>query len=600
MSVTTRPAPPAGRPSPDQVVDLWLARFAAAMTTPAAPGLRDLIAPNGWWRDFVGLDWQLASYHTPEAITRFVARAPQFPFLSVRRTDGVGDIHVDTGEASWVECFLTWTTATGEGSAHVRLVRQPDGEYRAWTVLTSLDSLRDRPPATRHRRPRPSRDGALAPWHLRHAARSAFDRPDPQVLVVGAGGSGLAVGAHLEAMGIDTLLVERNDRIGDNWRSRYEALVLHSPVHSDHLPFMPFPSTWPVYPPKAKYADWLEAFGRAMDLGVWTGSEVVHARLDQAAGMWTVRVITPEGERVLRPEQLVVATGFSGHPVTPDVPGLDRFPGTTMHSHHYRSAAGMAGRRAVVVGAGTSAHDIAEDLCHAGADVTMIQRTGTYVMSRENGNSILYEPQFHEDALPLEYTDLRALSFPWPLAMQLAPAQTARIAELDRDLLDGLRAAGFALVMGDPDIGPQGGLFSLGIRPGGAGGYYVDAGASQLIIDGRIRVHSGAGLVGYSETGVLLSDGAEYPADLVVLATGYVSLREGSRFYLGDEIVDQTDSLGGLDHRNERGLQWQPSGFPQLWYTGGGLIEVRPYSKYVALQVAADIDGTNGRKAEAR
>jgi putative flavoprotein involved in K+ transport len=285
----------------------------------------------------------------------------------------------------------------------------------------------------------------------------------------------------------------------------------------------------------------------------------------------------------------------------PDVTGLDTFTGTAMHSHYFRSAKGWTGKKAVIVGTGTSAHDIAEDLYHAGADVTMIQRNGTYIMSREHGNAQLYERTYNEDSLPIEYTDIRSLSFPWLLFFEGMDAQqTKYIAELDKELLDGLRNAGFNLIMGDPHTRPEGGILSLGIREGGAGSYYIDCGASQLIIDKKVKIHSGAALVGFSETGIILSDGAEYQADLVVLATGYKTMREGSRAYLGDEIVDQTDVLGGLDERGERRLQWLPSGYPQLWYHGGALYEVRPYSKVMALQIAADLDGTNGKRISRR
>ncbi|MET0820809.1 MAG: NAD(P)/FAD-dependent oxidoreductase [Aeromicrobium sp.] len=578
-----------------EVFEQWFTKFAAALTTPGTPGLKELIAPDGWWRDFVGLDWQLASYQSPETIAEFVASAPQGSVIRAEAVADPGPTFVDAGEMGWVEGFFSFETEVVEARGHVRLVKQADGEYRSWTVLTAVDSLKSHPMQTRHRRRRPGRDAHLEPWHVRQADKSSFDRPDPRVLVIGAGGGGLSVGACLETMGIDTLLVEKNERVGDNWRNRYEALVLHSPCVSDELPFMGYPSNWPLYPTKEKYGDWLESFQKASDVNVWTSSEVVEATFDPHAKRWTVRIDTPAGERVLHPEELIVATGFSGKAKLPDVPGVDAFKGRIMHSQDYRSADGFEGKKAVVVGAGTSAHDIAEDLYHRGVEVTMIQRSGSYIMSREGGNSVLYMETFHEDALPKEWLDLQAMSFPWPLAMQMAPAQTARIAEIDKELLDGLRGVGFELIAGDPVVGPNSGLLSLGIREGGPGNYYIDAGASQLIIDGKIKLRSGVGLVGYTETGVKLSDGSEIEADLVLCATGFETLREASQAFLGEEVVSQLPPLGGLDHRNERSLQYQPSGYPRLRFTGGGLYEVRQYSKFVAIQVAAEMTGEDGK-----
>ena len=78
-------------------------------------------------------------------------------------------------------------------------------------------------------------------------------------------------------MDVDTLIVDREARIGDNWRKRYHALVLHSQVHVNHLPYMPFPPNWPAYILKDKLAAWFEAYVESMELNYWTGSEFAAA-----------------------------------------------------------------------------------------------------------------------------------------------------------------------------------------------------------------------------------------------------------------------------------------------------------------------------------
>lgn len=575
----------------------WFERFASALTRSGAPGLGELLLPHAWWRDLVALNWRLASYTGTETIQAFVASAAQFPLRSVR-SGGVEPILTSpTPEQTWVEGFFEGETEAGHVLGHVRLMPDVDGEWRAWTVLTSLDDLTNRPRAIRHRRPRPARGGEQTPWHHRRAEACSFERPDPEVLVVGAGQNGLAVAANLGLIGVDTLVVERDDQVGDVWRKRYESLVLHAPVYSDHLPYFAFPPGWPVYTPKEKYADWLDTYRAALEINVWTGTEVVSGEYDEQSHTWTVTARTPQGERVLHPRHLVVATGISGVPVVPTVPGRDTFGGQVLHTAEYRSGSGVAGKKAVVIGAGTSAHDVMEDLHHSGAEVTMVQRGGTYVMSRDNGNLVLFEGQYNEDSLPLEYADLQATSIPWPLLMQLAEPQTAAIAEMDRELLDGLRRTNFKVVMGEPTTGERSGLMSFGARSGGPGGYYIDCGASGLIIDGKVAVHQGAGLEEFTPTGVRLSDGTELEADIVVLATGFLDMREGARRYLGDEVVDRTAPLGGIDESGELGLLWQQSGQEGLWFIGGGLVQVRPYSKYLAFQIAADLDGILNTRA---
>ena len=93
------------------------------------------------------------------------------------------------------------------------------------------------------------------------------------VLVVGGGQAGLSIAARCKQLQLDTLIVDREARIGDNWRKRYHALTLHNQVQVNHLPYMPFPPNWPVYIPKDKLANWFEAYVDAMELNYWTGTE---------------------------------------------------------------------------------------------------------------------------------------------------------------------------------------------------------------------------------------------------------------------------------------------------------------------------------------
>ena len=103
------------------------------------------------------------------------------------------------------------------------------------------------------------------------------------MLVVGGGQAGLA--ARLGNLGIDTLIVDRNERIGDNWRNRYHSLTLHNEVHVNHLPYMPFPPTWPVFIPKDKLANWFESYVESLELNFWTGTELVNGRYERGAGL---------------------------------------------------------------------------------------------------------------------------------------------------------------------------------------------------------------------------------------------------------------------------------------------------------------------------
>ena len=107
---------------------------------------------------------------------------------------------------------------------------------------------------------------------------------------LGAGQAGLSIAARLKVLNIKSLIVDREERIGDNWRSRYHQLVLHDPVWYDHLPYLPFPETWPVFTPKDKLGDWFEAYAKLMELNVWTRTSIGKSSWDKVGKKWTITV----------------------------------------------------------------------------------------------------------------------------------------------------------------------------------------------------------------------------------------------------------------------------------------------------------------------
>ena len=119
-------------------------------------------------------------------------------------------------------------------------------------------------------------------WADRRRQAAAFAGRDPAVLVVGAAQAGLMIAARLSLLGIDTLVVDREQRVGNSWRRRYHALTLHNETRVNHFPYMAFPRSWPVFIPKDMLANWFELYSEAMELNVWTGTELVAADYDDA------------------------------------------------------------------------------------------------------------------------------------------------------------------------------------------------------------------------------------------------------------------------------------------------------------------------------
>ena len=405
-----------------------------------------------------------------------------------------------------IEAFFTFGTDIARCRGHIRLLADPQtGEWKAWTLLTAMEDLKGFeekagalrpvssaphgvlpgratgwPPAPR--RPRPDH-GCRPGGSLSAASPAVPARPgaagDPEVLVIGAGQAGLTIAARLRQLDVSAVVIEREARVGDNWRHRYSSLVLHNQVWANHLPYLKFPASWPAYLSKDELADWLEAYASIMSLDVRTSTEITGARYDEATGQWAVALRRAGGAVTeLHPRHVVLATGVFGAPHRLEIPGAEHFTGRLLHATEYTGGTPAAGVRALVVGSGSSAHDVAQDLYEAGARVTMLQRSSTCVVSLEPGAARAYSI-YREDGAPTEDCDLVNNSFPLPLLAELHKDMTERIAQLDDTLLHGLRAAGFQL-----DFGDDGSGFLMKYHRTG-GGYYINVGCSDLIVAGE-------------------------------------------------------------------------------------------------------------------
>lgn len=243
------------------------------------------------------------------------------------------------------EGWLTFETATGRGMGHIRM---KDG--KVWTLLTALHELKGHEEPRRLRRPMGAEHGHdphRKTWKEKREeeARRLGYEEQPYVLIVGGGQGGIALGARLRQLGVPTIILEKNERPGDSWRRRYKSLCLHDPVWYDHLPYIPFPDNWPVFAPKDKIGDWLEMYTKVMELNYWSSSTARSARYEEAAGEWTVVVDRNGEEVVLRPKQLVLATGMSGKANVPSFPGQDIFRGEQQHSSQHPGPDATRARR---------------------------------------------------------------------------------------------------------------------------------------------------------------------------------------------------------------------------------------------------------------
>ena len=561
----------AGTPALVTVANHWLARFEAALSSRDAVCLQSLFSADSHWRDVLALTWRIQTVSGAQPL------AEQLLACSVKATAfGVdphrtAPRHVTRAGTKCIEALFRFETAQGQCSGVLRLLPEERTEPRAWTLLTALEEIKGHEEHTGRLRPSGqaySRDFSGPNWLDQRKAAAAYEDRDPTVLVVGGGQAGLSIAARLTQRGIDTLIVDRWPRIGDNWRSRYHALTLHNQVHVNHLPYMPFPPNWPVYIPKDKLANWFEAYAEAMELNYWTGTEFEGGSYDESARRWTVGVKTGNGKRTLHPRHVVMATGVSGIPSIPEIPALRGFAGEVMHSSQYADAAPWKGRKVLVLGTGTSAHDIAQDLYSAGAHVTIVQRSPTLIINCDPSAQLVYA--LYSEGPPLEDCDLITASVPLPVARRTHQLATQHAKELDRALLERLEEKGFRLTDGEDGTGWQFMYLTRG------GGYYFNVGCSELIVEGKVR------LAQYGELEKLLPD-----ADLVVLATGYKGQEDLVRTLFGDKVRERVGPIWGFGDGLELRNMFTRTPQPGLWFIAGSFAQCRIYSKYLALQIQA-------------
>ncbi len=558
----------------------WLAAFESALGAPDQPELGRLFRADAHWRDLLAFGWAVTTdsgaQKVVEELKRRAAGSGASGFqVEARRTP---PRRVTRAGVEVTEAIFRFETAVGRGQGVVRLM--DDG--KAWTLLTALDEIKGHEESVGSRRPHGeaySRDFRGPNWLDKRKAASAYADRDPVALIVGGGHAGLSIAARLKQLGVEALIVDRHPRVGDNWRKRYHALTLHNQVHVNHLPYLPFPANWPVYIPKDKLAGWFEAYAEIMELDYWTGTEFVGGNYDERAGRWTVELKRDGAKRTMRPKHLILATGVSTIPRKPELPGLKHFRGRVVHSHEYDEATSWAGRDAIVVGTGNSGHDIAQDLHTNGARVTLVQRSPTLILNIEPSAQLVYA--LYGEGIPTEDCDLITTANPLALQRQYHRLTAAQSRELDKPLSDALTRVGFRIDTEDR----TGWQFKYLDR---GGGYYFNVGCSDLIVEKKIRLEQHSGLEGFVANGAKTRSGEVIPADLVVLATGYLGQEHLVRKLFGDAVADRVGPIWGFDEgTQELRNMWMPTGQPGLWFIAGSFAQCRIYSKYLAMQVKA-------------
>ncbi|AZO40337.1 NAD(P)/FAD-dependent oxidoreductase [Mesorhizobium sp. M7D.F.Ca.US.005.01.1.1] len=578
--------------APTKQAAAWLESLAQALAAGDAAAASNLFVDDCYWRDLLTFTWNITTMEGREAIADMLAAA-----LATTKPKAWQLTGEATSDEGTIEAWFSFETAVASGEGIMRL---RDGRCRTlFTAMTDLKGFEERKGAERPLGVRHKADPRRETWSEARAreTRELGTDEQPYCLVIGGGQGGIMLGARLRQLGVPTIVIEKNARPGDSWRNRYRTLVLHDPVWYDHLPYIPFPENWPVFTPKDKMGDWLEMYTRVMELNYWVATKCLSASYDEVEKVWTVVVDRVGRHITLKPKHIVFATGAYGPPRRIDLPGADQFKGELLHSSQYSSGEKFRGRKVAVIGAASSGHDVCVDLWESGAEVTMIQRSPTTVVKSDTLMEVGFEI-FSETALArgitTEKADMIVASTPFALVPKGQRALYEVIKARDAAFYDRLRAAGFAIDFGDDETG----LLMKAYRTGS--GYYIDVGASDLIIDGEIDVRSGVVIKSLTPTGILFEDGSELAADAIIACTGYQSMNETVAAIVSRDVADKVGPCWGLGSgvkgdpgpwQGELRNMWKPTAQEALWFHGGNLALSRFYSKYVALQIKARMEG---------
>ena len=572
----------------------FLDEFGAALKAGKIDKAASMFLADSYWRDLVSFTWNLKTVEGPEGVADMLkSQLKAVKPKNWRLAEG----EVPTEDGGVTTAWIAFDTAAGPGYGLVRLK-----EGRIWTLLTTLVELKGHEEPKGFARPLGALHGAgknRATWleERQKEEKELGHKTQPYCVIVGGGQGGIALGARLRQLGVPTIIVERNEKPGDSWRKRYKSLCLHDPVWYDHLPYIKFPENWPVFSPKDKIGDWLEMYTKVMELNYWTKTEAKSAKWNDKKKEWKLVVERDGKEIVLRPKQLVMATGMSGKARMPEFPGMKKFKGDQHHSSQHPGPDRYKGKKCVIIGSNNSAHDIAAALWEHDADVTMVQRSSTHIVRSDTlmdvGLGALYSEEAVRGGMTTEKADLIFASLPYRILHEFQIPAYAEMKKRDAKFYKGLEKAGFWLDWGDDDSG----LFMKYLRRGS--GYYIDIGASQLIIDGKIKLKRGQ-VVEVDKTGVILDDGTHLDADLIVYATGYNSMNGWVADLMGQKTADRLGKVWGLGSdttkdpgpwEGEQRNMWKPTQVEGLWMHGGNLHQSRHYSQFLALQLKARMEG---------
>ncbi|KAK3681771.1 hypothetical protein B0T22DRAFT_472802 [Podospora appendiculata] len=606
-----------GGDEPTKQAVLVLEKLNAALAADDAVALAGCFlggsASHAYWRDQLALTWHLRTFTGPGVIA-----ASLLETKTLRGLDGGFKLE---GTATFMPVspvlqiisgdfvFKTTSPAASCGGK-VLLVPVQDHDHtesesgasavkwKIWTLSTWVESLDVHP-----------EDESLlqAPGRLLASSPEPFET---DVFIIGGGNAAVTLAARLKAMGVDSIMAERNAKAGDNWALRYEHMRFHVPAAFCDMPYMPYDAALSAagrFLSRQDLAEQVSRYTAAFHLNMINSASITSTVYDPTTHCWTIKFKTPAGAREAVAKHLVQATGIgSSKPCLPAMADRDIYTGISLHSNDYGNAASLVSRGAksvLVIGSANTAFDVIEDCHAAGLSTTIVARSPTLIVPV----SYICDPRGMGvvTVAGTEIGDRILATGPTVVDAHLGGGLMAFLAAQEPARYAALAATGFPVIdCAHPDANI---IHNLAER---AGGHYVDVGGTALIADGSVRVKANVEPVGFTPTGLRFSDGSALDADAVVWCTGFADLdarrtvaetlggqqpleqASGGALLGPREVAERMDSTWGVDHEGEiRGMWKRQSRLENYWVAGGHAQHHRWHSRTLALQIKAALEG---------
>ncbi|KAF5715464.1 K+ transport flavoprotein [Fusarium mundagurra] len=554
---------------------------------------------QAYWKDALAFTYHLRTFYTPSVITANLLETNKMRGPSMRWNMESAVFVAATPVLQFIDVALSFRTLSPAASCSARIVLLPfesnQGklEWKIWILSTKLENL-DVHPENESLLQLPGRN------------LSDMTKIDTGVFIIGGGNAAAALAARLKAFGVESIMAERNARVGDNWAKRYDCMKFHVPTSFCDMPYMSYPKELRGLHrlSKDELANHLSQYVASFNLNVITLATIQSTVYDKSSEKWTIKLQTPAGAATVTAKQLVQATGVSSQkPYVPPIANAEIYKGINIHSSDYnngRTLVEQGVKSVLIIGSANTAFDILGDCHEAGLEPTMVVRSPTYICPFEYICNDISLGAYNFD---VARGDRMFLMLPSAVEGQLARNLFRVLASKEPDRYTALLEAGFPVL---DSADPNQALFSNLIER--AGGHYVDVGGTDIIAQGKVSVKAGVEPVAFTETGLQFSDGSSAAADAVIWCTGFADrdVRSVAAEILGGEnhtvsgegvlgprdIADRLDATWGIDLEGEiRGMWKRHLRLDNYWVMGGYTQQHRWHSRTLALQIKAALEG---------